>query len=741
MALLAKPLGLRIAFIAVFEAWFFLLVGQSAGGQLAGKEGQDVRIAILIGIEDYKPPAARLPFVRNDLDQLERVLKSFGYQVQKLEDGKASKRAIESEVADRLRRSDERSVVVIYFSGHAERDSRGELYFLPADFQGRVSASTAVSLNWVREQLEKSRAKLKLLILDTCHAGASGASPAGIAVQAVFRDVPGLYVLASCRSEEKSYVWQLKRQSLFTYWLIRAMRGQADGVGAGGKADGKITPDELFYYTSFHVPMVAQELFPAGQTPDRVVGPGVPVDAYVTQVDAASLTEVLDELAEYVATTLQVHGKKAVAVLDFQIDPQCVGTLPTLGPDFSRYCADRIEEWLTVKAAGQFEVISREAVQGWLREQRIGAGDILKVSLQELRAEPWQLEAVVAGTVEEWTPPHLRLRVRIRITDRPAVSAAVSLPALLGREQAPLLDYSGLMGTPCALADPGWPEGIGRPQLHPMLDPSWPYRVYVVVASQRRPGKVCGNKLYVSLRPGDVYQIEIEIAETLEKQLLGEGSGYLRADPSSSTGQIFQPALLVRVLVDGRSTRPERPRLRREGVAVKSVEPEERQFLPAQPVPLEEASPWLFSISGRTRRWIPGFAYEEVTGVDSSQGGSASQETKQGLGRVTLKYREFKVTELASISSEFWDYREELGVITVAFYGCHQISGRTRTVEVEPTRGGLVTGLGAAGEASTTAVFGVVPDPSPRAVVKIHYVDPDTWESLEGQVIDFEARK
>ena len=92
----------------------------------------------------------------------------------------------------------------------------------PAWTATRNPAAGGVPVAWLREQLAACPAKVKLLIIDACHAGSEKGGPAPCAghvegfrrrVRAVRR---GLVTLASSDSGQKSLIWDAVQQSLFT---------------------------------------------------------------------------------------------------------------------------------------------------------------------------------------------------------------------------------------------------------------------------------------------------------------------------------------------------------------------------------------------------------------------------------------------------------------------------------------------------------------------------------------------
>lgn len=717
---------LRLWSLVVSLAWMLALGASfAAPEQPKGVEDSsdaDVRVALLIGAAHYRSQELRLPWARNDVEELAKVFQASGFYVYKFIDEnwehsppsvasspRAERRCrekIQQELADRLNRSTDRTILVVYFTGHAFVDG-GQPYFVPVDGELDRLRETAIPLTWVRQEMEKARGLLKVLILDTCYSGAPGSADLWTAL----RDARGVYVLTSCMANQHSFVWDSKGLSVFTYWLIHGLKGQADGFGEGAKADGQITVDELYYFTRHYVPLTVSRRFEASQVPDRMVGPGVPVERSILHVPQRSLKAVLDEIAEQISTILHLQGIKTVGVVDFRVAPESRKQHPRLGEEAARFCADRVQESLTQRSAGAFRVVLRSVLQEKLRERGITSANILEAPLDDLKVvEAIGVQAIVVGEVRGVRPEDDRrgislveFRVRLRPTDLPAVQFSCAMVGTLPLELLPTTDVSAAVS----------PSGhVETPSVHPMADSNFPYRVFLRVRGRELRGKFVDGNLYFPVSPGDVFTIEFELdSQKIQPQL-----------------DVSKDLILVRALVDGRSTSLEIPRIVEDGPFAKSVEPEQVVELAAQTVPIDEAAAWVVPLSeGTVRRCIPGFRERcEPQGSGQQQGGSSQGDTRIP---VTLKYREFLVVEAKDLPPEHWDYSEQLGVVTVAFYSARPAKLRTRGSP-------LIVRPGAGGETTTVMWTDVVPDRL-LAVVKVRYVHEDCWKRLEAPAVDF----
>jgi hypothetical protein len=176
-----------------------------------------------------------------------------GYEVGLLED-KASyevNQAIERFFAS----ASLNDLVLLYFSGHGFKDDGNRLFMVTRDSQPNLLGSTAVSAQFVRDQLERCRSRRKIVILDCCYAGAF---PAGATKDTGTVDVLGgfggrgsvvmtassalQYAFANSGEEAISEVSEKASPSVFTSALIEGIAtGKADLNG-----DGVIDVDELY---------------------------------------------------------------------------------------------------------------------------------------------------------------------------------------------------------------------------------------------------------------------------------------------------------------------------------------------------------------------------------------------------------------------------------------------------------------------------------------------------------------
>jgi hypothetical protein len=162
----------------------------------------------------------------------------------------ATRTELEKNLYYKLRRSGKDDTVIVFLSGHGADDPNtpGEFFFLTYDADPEFLAATSVHMNrqWFVTKLDSKRV---VLIADACHAGGfsttgtkSGASSLAKFLSQ-FKESEGKVFITSSRADEVSNEKAELGNSLFTYFLIKGLRGEADTDG-----DGVVTIKEVYDY-------------------------------------------------------------------------------------------------------------------------------------------------------------------------------------------------------------------------------------------------------------------------------------------------------------------------------------------------------------------------------------------------------------------------------------------------------------------------------------------------------------
>ncbi len=202
--------------------------------------------AVLVGVSNYEHMPA-LKYTDDDAYRIFAHLRSpeggalDNDQIKILIDEDATLEKIKSTMSDVFSKAGSNDLVMLYFSGHGLNGS-----FLPIDFDGYNNKLLHEDINAI---LEQSPAKYKICIADACHSGSMYASRGTVAetLDKYYRTLAqakgGTALILSSKSTETSLESSGLRQGVFSHFLIRGLRGEADL-----SADGIVTINELYSY-------------------------------------------------------------------------------------------------------------------------------------------------------------------------------------------------------------------------------------------------------------------------------------------------------------------------------------------------------------------------------------------------------------------------------------------------------------------------------------------------------------
>lgn len=237
--------------------------------------------ALIVGIGDYKHAGriARLRYAPRDAKALARLLTDpavCNFPAERVA-VLTQERARRDRVVRCLSRwlpeqSQAAEVAVVYFAGHGlvqKVGSREEGFLLPYDADPDDVVTRGIAMSDVARWIDAIGAAAVIVCLDCCHAG-----------KVVFRETRGTrdlelrpavlqtiagkgrFLIASCDEGQKSLEAEELGHGLFTYHLLRGLKGAGDRDG-----DGKVGIAELFNYVSTAVARDAQEKFGCEQRP------------------------------------------------------------------------------------------------------------------------------------------------------------------------------------------------------------------------------------------------------------------------------------------------------------------------------------------------------------------------------------------------------------------------------------------------------------------------------------------
>jgi hypothetical protein len=228
--------------------------------------------ALIIGVANY-PQVNQLPeTVLNDARDLHALLTdsaTCGYpsnNVAQLLDGEATADFIRSALADLAACAGPDDTAVVFFSGHGAFDPDGgdtRQYILPYDCDPNDLPGTAIPGDEMTSLLNEIQAGRLLVLFDSCHSGGAG-DPKGQLPQLktglsedyyqALAEGKGRVVIASSRPDELSWALKGWNNSLFTHYLLEALRGEGRTLG-----DGYVRVFDVFRHVADYVPTKANQ--------------------------------------------------------------------------------------------------------------------------------------------------------------------------------------------------------------------------------------------------------------------------------------------------------------------------------------------------------------------------------------------------------------------------------------------------------------------------------------------------
>jgi uncharacterized caspase-like protein len=162
-------------------------------------------------------------------------------------DEEATREAILDNMKILFNKAKSNDLVLLYFSGHGLKGS-----FLPIDYDGYENKLNHDEINAV---LQSCQAKYKLCIADACHSGsllamkgASAENTLKTYYESLANAKSGTALIMSSKSEESSLEASGLRQGVFSHFLIRGLKGEADENN-----DMVVSVKELFEFVETQV--------------------------------------------------------------------------------------------------------------------------------------------------------------------------------------------------------------------------------------------------------------------------------------------------------------------------------------------------------------------------------------------------------------------------------------------------------------------------------------------------------
>ena len=220
-----------------------------AGGgtfQLGAASGVNMRHwAVVIGVDTYPPPFQSLKYAADDAKAVAQVLQDAGVNVTLMTPDSLIQ-PTKVNIIEQLQRHAQLEAVdllTVYLSGHGE-DVDGTGYFLPMDVTDPLSDS-GLSLENLFAILNRANAKHRFIIVDACRVAPKAHFVAALSRYSEESNI----IFTACDSNQWAPEVPRLKHGLFTYFLLKGLRGGYQDRGAAGP-DGTVTVLGLLDYVT-----------------------------------------------------------------------------------------------------------------------------------------------------------------------------------------------------------------------------------------------------------------------------------------------------------------------------------------------------------------------------------------------------------------------------------------------------------------------------------------------------------
>ncbi len=223
--------------------------------------------AVVIGIGKYKDDRIpKLKYTRVDAEEMYNILTDPQYgnfpksQVKLLIDEQATDNNIKSAIGTWLKRNTRKDdTVIIFFAGHGAPEDE-KTYWVTYNANIDDLYGTALSNDEISDMFDRIEAKRMIAFLDSCYSAATvhrtDRQRGVIIVKDPFQKFKGKgrVVITSSDGEEQSLEIDKFGHGVFTHYLTKALKGEADE-----NKDGFVELDEVWDYVKYRVADTARK--------------------------------------------------------------------------------------------------------------------------------------------------------------------------------------------------------------------------------------------------------------------------------------------------------------------------------------------------------------------------------------------------------------------------------------------------------------------------------------------------
>jgi WD40 repeat protein len=224
---------------------------------------------VAVGINEYENPVLNLNYAKDDAKAFSRTLQEQGrklfrnIEIRTLFDRQATRENILAALEELSGKARPEDVFVFYYAGHGSMVDN-TFYFIPTEnvslYQKERLSAQSIEATAMQEKFRNIAALKQVVVLDACQSGGSAEILAqrGAMEEKAMAQLSrssGVHVMAAAGSEQYATEVQSLGHGLFTYTLLEALDGGADGA----PKDGNVTVYELKAFLNDQVPELSRE--------------------------------------------------------------------------------------------------------------------------------------------------------------------------------------------------------------------------------------------------------------------------------------------------------------------------------------------------------------------------------------------------------------------------------------------------------------------------------------------------
>jgi len=241
--------------VTVFIFFLYSIIAGRANGQTLTHQQHIPHIyAVVIGVNSAKDADAEpLKYPEQDAEEFSRYLTTPGAgsvplaNIQLLTGSQATRANILRTMARVFSKATADDLVIFYFSEHGmSSDIPGSGYLVPADFQKGQLVVSGIPMQQLLQLINSSKAKMKEVFIDACHAGLfpessitkGSAADQNAELSAAFLSSfnsagNGFIGVLSSNGSEDSREDSTLRHGIFTNFLLKGLKGEAREGNSG----------------------------------------------------------------------------------------------------------------------------------------------------------------------------------------------------------------------------------------------------------------------------------------------------------------------------------------------------------------------------------------------------------------------------------------------------------------------------------------------------------------------------